>query len=118
MLPHKAGAKETKRQFYNKIWKVQKQIPPALIQPELPEEFAYLWEWFWEIFHPEGILFTEIEAWARIRNVRLLPHELRILKRLDNLYQSEKNKYVDSISTTRSSPARGSGKNSKGNFQR
>ena len=59
--------------------------------PELPEAGEFVWQWFWEIdaarsnngytFQP--LSFREIEAWARLTGITLIPDEVRILRAMD-----------------------------------
>jgi hypothetical protein len=59
--------------------------------PEMPDELAYLWEWFCELdaargsngFGISSISHSEIRAWAELTRVSPEPWEIGVLRRLD-----------------------------------
>lgn len=67
----------------------------ALEGPAVPWEVAYLWRWFLELERSREVVVigdtvqlkphtpSEIEAWARMSDRRLLPHEFDALVQLD-----------------------------------
>lgn len=57
-----------------------------LSQHELPEEAAYVWEWYQEVFNGGRLTYVELDAWARLTRRRLEPWEVDVLKSLDLLY--------------------------------
>lgn len=60
----------------------------SLIQnPEVPPALDHVWEWFWELIPggDERLSHLEIEAWARLRSVRLRSLEVRALRKLDSV---------------------------------
>lgn len=55
-----------------------------------PEVVAHIWGWFWELDSGRQtgmgislLSYSEIEAWSRLRGVRLDPFELRAIKAMD-----------------------------------
>ena len=60
--------------------------------PEFPEELAYLWDWALELHGRSGVsmaglnplTFQTLEAWARLTDRCLLPHEVEGLILLDS----------------------------------
>ena len=75
----------------------------ALEGPGLPEEIAYLWEWFRELdgargsngFGPMPVSYAELDAWARLTGRHTLPWEVRWLMLLDRIATSAPAKKVD-----------------------
>ncbi|WP_424813570.1 phage tail assembly chaperone [Roseococcus sp. YIM B11640] len=68
--------------------------------PPKPEAAAYLWDWFLEMHRargggmgPAAITHQDIEAWGRLKGVRLAPWELEAIQALDGTWlavQAEK----------------------------
>jgi len=70
-------------------------MPEALANlPELPPHAAHLWEYFTELSRkrvmgfngPASLQFVDIEAWGRLKRVRLDPWELDAILTLDDLF--------------------------------
>jgi hypothetical protein len=67
---------------------------PAEEKPDLPDEGAYLWDWWLELharrgshgFGPCPISHVEIDAWARLCDTCPQPWEVRALGMLDNAF--------------------------------
>ena len=65
--------------------------PEALTGPEIPDEVAYLWQWFCELdlarrygkLGPDPISYSEIGAWAALTDRQPLPHEVEALVMID-----------------------------------
>lgn len=57
----------------------------------MPDEVLYVWVWFMDLMRfrtfnevgPQAIQPSEIESWARQKDVRLAPHEFEALLALD-----------------------------------
>ena len=64
--------------------------------PEVPEGGEYLWGWFQELssgrgnkgFGPIAIPWSDIDAWARIAGVPLIPFEALALRSMDVAFLS------------------------------
>ena len=60
-----------------------------------PSSAWYFWQWFWTELHPrrrsgpEAIGWADIEAWARVRQIRIEPEEAQILMAMDDAYLRE-----------------------------
>ena len=72
--------------------RVTGKVPEMLANaPTLPDEVAYLWDWFIELhsarassgFGIQPISYLEIKAWSQLNQIHLTPWELHALKRLD-----------------------------------
>jgi hypothetical protein len=77
--------------------------------PELPPTFEYLWRWFVQLhgkrdggFGPERLKDREIEAWARLRQIKLKLFELHLLDRLDDIWMA-----AEHAKTERNKPTKG-----------
>lgn len=57
-----------------------------LSQIDLPEDTAYLWGWYGELFNGGKLTYQELDAWSRLTRRRLLPWEVKVLKTLDLIY--------------------------------
>lgn len=62
----------------------------------LTAEGEFVAGWFWELHDsrgssgggaPEPLLYTEIEAWARMTRIRLTVWALRLLRLIDGIYR-------------------------------
>lgn len=70
------------------------QTPEDLDGPEIPPQMEHLWEWFLELHGargyghngPQPISYGEIEAWASLCNKEPSQWEVKLLRRLDNIY--------------------------------
>jgi hypothetical protein len=59
--------------------------------PEMPEEVAYLWDYLLELDRarrygfngPEGLTYVDLDAWCRLTDRVLEPHEVEALMMLD-----------------------------------
>lgn len=62
--------------------------------PELPPEYQYIWEWFWQLAQGRGsngfglnpLSYLEIASWAQLNAVELLPWEAKALRTIDACY--------------------------------
>lgn len=72
-------------------------------QVEISHEAGYLWGWYVDLDSARGsngfgvspVSYTEIDAWARLNDVRINPNEVRVLKDIDRAYLSEMAKRKD-----------------------
>jgi hypothetical protein len=63
--------------------------------PPIPAEMSALWGWFLELSAARPgafsgvspITFEAIEAWARLTGARPRPEEVRLIRKLDDLYR-------------------------------
>jgi len=61
---------------------------------EPPESLRWHWEAFWEISvgrqagfaGPAPLTWQDIQAWARLMRIRLLPDSVRIIKAMDAVF--------------------------------
>ena len=60
-----------------------KQLADA---PELPEELAYIWEWFREVFAGEPLSYVEMQAWSTMSGKRVQGWEAELIKSLDRIF--------------------------------
>lgn len=63
--------------------------------PERPPAGDYLWGWFLELHRVRGggmgpapITFQDLEAWARMRALRLAPWEVEVIQDLDTTWMN------------------------------
>tara|TARA_R110000765_G_scaffold44477_3_gene92166 strand:- start:135 stop:347 length:213 start_codon:yes stop_codon:yes gene_type:complete len=67
------------------VWKVSGEKPKELAdQPDCPEEFAYIWEWFWQI--SPNFNFTEIQSWSLLTRRDLRAWEAELLVSLSRVW--------------------------------
>lgn len=61
--------------------------------PEMPADVGYLWAWFLELDGGRGgngfglnpLSYSEIQAWATLMRVKLVPWEVEAIKRIDSV---------------------------------
>lgn len=78
-------------QYTKKGWA---RVPPEAQDLPLPEALAHVMDWFQELSSARGstgfgmapLSYQEIEAWARLRDVRPTPFEVQALKDVDMIY--------------------------------
>lgn len=75
--------------------------PAQLDGPKLPEELAYVWEWFREVFNGEPLTFTELYHWAQMTGKRPSGWEADLIKSLDRIFWSVQYGQPRNPSTTR-----------------
>jgi len=69
-------------------------MPKEMEPKEIPHSVIYLWQCFLYLSGsrqagfsgPNKIPYTEIEAWSRLNGIQLLPIEVEVIKKLDDLY--------------------------------
>jgi hypothetical protein len=72
------------------------ELEAELHGPPLPPAAAYLWGWWSELHEARGaggmglaaITYPDIEAWCRLRGIRLAPWETAMLTALDRAYRT------------------------------
>ncbi|MGI9277483.1 MAG: phage tail assembly chaperone [Endozoicomonas sp.] len=102
------GATVTRRQSLQQVWKSTGRQPEALAdQPPLPEELAYLWEWFLELRTSEALTFTEIHYWTQLTQKRIRGWEVDVLRSIDRIYWRVMNDRYSTSAHTGSSGRRG-----------
>ena len=83
------------RREHLKVSAASGAVVPALISPPLPDELAYLLEWFDKCAAGRGsadlggklpLTWAEIDAWARLSGIQPTPFEVGILRGLDTIY--------------------------------
>lgn len=65
-------------------------------EPEVPQEGAYLWEWFWELsnarsssgFGQNPLSWQEIKAWSDLYRLELGGDELTAIRAMDNAFMA------------------------------
>ncbi len=65
--------------------------PAELDGPDIPPALYHVWAWFLELdeartsngMGPNPITFSEIQAWSTLTGNKPRPHEIKMLKRLD-----------------------------------
>ena len=53
--------------------------------PPLPDEVAYLWQWFCDMVGGESLTHTEISAWSELNRIHLEPREVEVIRQLDRI---------------------------------
>jgi hypothetical protein len=61
------------------IYKVTKNKPEQLNTPELPDGYDYLVDWFRQLWTENGISWSEMAAWCKMRKVELSQYEIDLL---------------------------------------
>ena len=79
------GSNRTKRQHLEQVYRTTGKRPRDLELAELPESVQYIWQWFLELQTGEAITYLEIDAWARLNSIELMPREARALMALERL---------------------------------
>ncbi|WP_422652308.1 phage tail assembly chaperone [Alcanivorax jadensis] len=64
------------------VWKQTGNKPKSLKLEPPPEGLEYLWGWFCQL---GDCTFTEIHHWSALKQIHLLPWEVDVLRRLDQL---------------------------------
>lgn len=54
--------------------------PARLDGPPLPDEIAYIWQWYCSARPIDSL--AELKAWADLHGRRLLPHEIDLMRAL------------------------------------
>lgn len=54
--------------------------PARLDGPALPDEIAYIWQWYCSARPIDSL--AELKAWADLHGRRLLPHEIDLMRAL------------------------------------
>ncbi|MFT0140787.1 phage tail assembly chaperone [Alloalcanivorax xenomutans] len=78
------------------VWKQTGNKPKSLKLDPPPEGTQYLWEWFCDLGE---CTYTEIHHWAALKRIHLLPWEVDVLRRLDQIRSKvwhERNRAPDS----------------------
>lgn len=60
-------------------------------EPEIPEDFEFVWEWFFEIssarshngFGWNAISYAEISSWAKVSGIRMEPWLVKCFRAMD-----------------------------------
>lgn len=74
------------RSILTNIEKSTKQTPKELATSrKLPAALGYLWSWFVEVYGGTPLTYTELAAWAGLRQIELEPHEAHLLTQLSRL---------------------------------
>lgn len=60
--------------------------PKGLDTPEPPRELVYVWEWYNELWSPNPLTYTEIQAWAQVTRTRVTGWEVDLLRSIDRVY--------------------------------
>ena len=82
------GAKISRAEHLQGIWRQTGEKPPELDGPPIPPVGAYLWEWFSELHKARQgpISYSEIQAWAKLSGNSPEPWEVKAIKALDIEY--------------------------------
>jgi hypothetical protein len=66
------------------------------LNPEIepPEEYAWIWDWFWELSAsrrqgqngPDPITYQDIAIWLQVTGNRLLREEVTIIRAMDDAF--------------------------------
>ena len=54
--------------------------------PEVPKEFEYILQWFYELRRFGKITFAEMQAWCALNDLQLEPFELETIIALETKY--------------------------------
>jgi hypothetical protein len=90
----------TEREHLQEVEKQSGRTPLALQGPEFPELLEYVWTAFLLLNSTRGqgfsgpipISYQEIDAWQRMTHNVLLPWEVEVVKKIDNVYLRVVNK--------------------------
>lgn len=80
------------------VWQAKGVKPSQLEGPECPVIFMQMWDWFLrlnarrqrDMNGPLPITFTELRSWRDLMDVDLLPFDVDILMRLDDVVINRK----------------------------
>lgn len=69
----------------------------GLEQPEIPEGWEHVWQWFWELsggrghngFGPLPLSWADMAAWSRICGIELQPWQAAIFRAMDAAWLNE-----------------------------
>ena len=66
-------------------WKRSGVKPEALKLPEVPDEFAYLWQWYFEVKRTSApITWEELQSWSRITATPICGRDAQALIKIDD----------------------------------
>ncbi|WP_440056195.1 phage tail assembly chaperone [Pseudoalteromonas sp. T1lg65] len=83
------GARLTRKQALKQVWKTTGHKPAELAeQVALPDELAYLWQWYLELKSDKPLNFTEIHHWSSLTRKHLRSWEVDLLRSIDRIYWS------------------------------
>lgn len=81
------GSKQTLRASLQQVWKTLGRKPKQLAEaPEMPEELAYVWEWYREVFSGQPLTFSELHHWSVMTGKRLLGWEAELIRSIDRIF--------------------------------
>ena len=64
--------------------------------PDIPQQVAYLWDWFWQIMGGRGEsgFWMAVEAWCQLTSTRLAVWEVEALGRMHSEYERAMSKKI------------------------
>ena len=75
-------------QHYRQIYKSTGKYSDILDAPDVPERFRELWEFYFTLKKKKELTCVEIDTYCRLIQIRLEPHEVEILMRMDNIVEN------------------------------
>ena len=64
---------------------MRKEIQEKLKDPDIPDNYLFIWEVFWDLFNGERIVYSDILAYANLYHITFSPLELDLIKAMDNV---------------------------------
>lgn len=75
------------RDQLEQVYKTTGVLPEQLLQhKEMPEELAYVWEWFLELKRSAKITWMELAAWSNLKKLSITPFEADLIMNLDSAH--------------------------------
>ena len=59
--------------------------------PELPEDLAYVWGWWHELYAGVALTFSEIRNWSDVTGTPIAGWEADLLRSLDRIFWKVRN---------------------------
>jgi hypothetical protein len=64
---------------------MRKELEEKLKPPDIPDDCAYIWEVFWDLFRGERMTYADILAYSVLYNIRFTEFELDLLHMMDSV---------------------------------
>lgn len=69
------------------VWKTTGRQPAQLASAQpIPDELAYVWEWYREVCGHEPITWSELNSWSQMTGKRLLGWEAELIRSIDRIF--------------------------------
>lgn len=74
--------------------KIGKKVGLLNEEPPLPDESAYLLEWYHEISSRETLTYLELESWSKMTKRNIKPYEAQALINIDRELRAAQSRFL------------------------